>query len=1581
MANEVSLVVKVSEIGLKGLLKQAEEFNKNMQAGATAGGTTGSKNAAAAAYQAQNKEYNLGRSIGSGSTGSATSDFAAQARGLGGLVHLYATFAANIFAAEAAFRALSDAVNTQHLATGLDQLSAQSGKALGTLAKQLNLATDGALSMKEAMASTANASAAGMSNKQILEMGEVAKKASQALGWDMADAMDRLTKGISKNRPQLLDELGILVNANTIYTEYARTVGKSTTALTDFEKKQAFANAVLKQGLDKFSAIDIPTNPYTKLIASMKDMAQVGLTLINTVLTPIIGVLASSPTALATAMGLIGLTLVKQAIPALGAWREGLNRAASDSAATAKRIHDSFEEYDIGRKLNIGGAIAKQATQAANEAISGVQTALGKAFTGKSSLLTSAMSGTYDAKEFQAKIDAQVKGNTTILNNLKAQRDLIAATDLEHLAAMDADIEKQAMKLGQLKQASMYNKIAATEQAAAATALQIAENKAAMDPGVGSEAWQRKQIADRAARAARSNAIMANVGSNTETMGAAGAFRELHDDIKNGTKVFDDAGVLTGRLNDKLGILGKGAAYAGGTIRILGSTLATAFTAFLPYIGVALLAFEGLSLILSKNSEEVKKYNESLDTVTTATKVATDVSKQYGDSITISSVTARANALDTLASSVTDLTTNLEAADAKASWFDKLLDVKGMGTDLQSKFAAKMGDAISHGLDAINDPKLKKEAEDKLKDLLNVSTLDPKSISDAYNKIDSSKVVALGKASAALLSSLKERGAPAASALTDIKDGFKDLDTKFQELSNTLINNDSLSKFGATLASQSLKMAGAFKDPIESVATLNAILKDTSLIKMFPPAAQNSIMDAAAQIQSAYKGIEDSQKAVYDAQNKIDSITKSLNDPNTSQATKEIMIKVKIEGETQLAMANASLDSANAKMNNIQNSLAGAVTASMQASIRMIAQPLTDALAKGSIEIQKTLLDKLPKTVQSAQYGTALEQQSLRLQASQITSTYDLIKELEASRLSAERLALEKKKEGLNLTSKQGQEELVNLNGQIDSIKLIEKSLKSKTLTKDVKSGVYGPLNELPPEVLKLMQQESNVRAKLAELSTKEETTRINGLVSIVEAAIDTAKQGMESDVALLEKKKTELTSSKEFISSTSTEEQRKKIDDLDTQISTYTKAIAMLPGFKEAQISTVVANEAGKGTKLQGIAKEDITIGGIKASAAGTQADLAKSAADNAKEQARAIEDINTKATKANSTAVKGNLIATRSLDLATDLTQASLDALEIENSRGRLTVDDYNQRKQILSLTLIENDRQKQLNSAELAHQQALRTYDVAKATGSIDQKAQAAIDVENENYAYQSLTESINRATEAKKAQAKTTTLQTSAEIALEDGINSAADSLSGAFFDATQSGKYDFSDMINSMLMDLAKLEFKMAMMNLYKQAVGTGGILGLLGIGGSSGMGAPNAGPQPPVVQAKGGVWEQGVQAFAKGGTFTNSVVDSPTVFKFAKGTGIMGEAGPEAIMPLQRDSNGRLGVANHDGGSVTTTQVVVNNYSGASAEAKETLDSRGQRKIEVTIGNMVAGEIQRSGSAAQQSIKNTFGKQPALIRR
>lgn len=122
----------------------------------------------------------------------------------------------------------------------------------------------------------------------------------------------------------------------------------------------------------------------------------------------------------------------------------------------------------------------------------------------------------------------------------------------------------------------------------------------------------------------------------------------------------------------------------------------------------------------------------------------------------------------------------------------------------------------------------------------------------------------------------------------------------------------------------------------------------------------------------------------------------------------------------------------------------------------------------------------------------------------------------------------------------------------------------------------------------------------------------------------------------------------------------------------------------------------------------------------------------------------------------------------------------------------------------------------------------------------------------------------------------------------------------------------------------------------------------------------------------------GVQAFAKGGTFTNQIVDSPTYFKFAKGsgfgTGLMGEAGPEAIMPLSRGTDGRLGVLATGGGASNVNVVLaveINNYSQEQVQTQKTTDENGNTKLMIMIGNMINSHI--SGGKADRALSNRYG--------
>lgn len=89
----------------------------------------------------------------------------------------------------------------------------------------------------------------------------------------------------------------------------------------------------------------------------------------------------------------------------------------------------------------------------------------------------------------------------------------------------------------------------------------------------------------------------------------------------------------------------------------------------------------------------------------------------------------------------------------------------------------------------------------------------------------------------------------------------------------------------------------------------------------------------------------------------------------------------------------------------------------------------------------------------------------------------------------------------------------------------------------------------------------------------------------------------------------------------------------------------------------------------------------------------------------------------------------------------------------------------------------------------------------------------------------------------------------------------------------------------------------------------------------------------PITKAIGGFVSNGLSAitggaFAKGGVFSNGnvtafanggIVNGPTTFPMRGGVGLMGEAGPEAIMPLARGADGRLGVRGGQARSVNIT--------------------------------------------------------------
>jgi hypothetical protein len=302
----------------------------------------------------ETKQYRTQRSIAGtrGAEGRNFSGLASMAEGglSGSFVGAYASLAANIFAVTAAFQALSNAARVEQLTKGLELMGARGGVALTQTAKNLQSVTDNAISAADAMKATAQASAAGFSGDEIARLGQVARGASLALGRDMSDALDRLTKGAIKLEPELLDELGIMTRLDDAVRVYAAANNKAVSSLTQTERRQAFLNAVLAEGERKFGDINeqIEANPYDQLSATVRQTSTDLAILANNILKPIATFFANNPFALA----IPAIFLLGKAFDGLGisAKVAGLNMEKTldgvylkgDIASKSKKVRDIF---------------------------------------------------------------------------------------------------------------------------------------------------------------------------------------------------------------------------------------------------------------------------------------------------------------------------------------------------------------------------------------------------------------------------------------------------------------------------------------------------------------------------------------------------------------------------------------------------------------------------------------------------------------------------------------------------------------------------------------------------------------------------------------------------------------------------------------------------------------------------------------------------------------------------------------------------------------------------------------------------------------------------------------------------------------------------------------------------------------------------------------------------------------------------------------------------------------------------------------------------------------------------------------
>lgn len=760
------------------------------------GGTPGSRKVAGIKEQV----IEHGRSRGVAAlTGAAGRDFANQAQGLGGLVRLYATYAANVFALGAAFRSLSEAMDTANMVKGLDQLGAASGRNLGGLSKRVTELAGGAISLREAMTAVAQTSSGGMNAKNIERLTVVARGASAALGVAMPDAMSRLARGITKLEPELLDELGIMTRLEPAMQAYARELKKAASQLTDFERRQAFANAVLLEGEMKFGAItDISTNPYDRLLSSIKDVVQTGASLVNKFLAPTISMLASSPTALGAGIAAVTALIVKQALPALGEFRDGLARSADTAAETAKRR-------------------VKDAQNATNDLVHLYTTE-------KEAIADIEIQAQHDLSLKLEKLREKTQGKRTAAEII-ASKSTIAEVSAGELAAAERQADKFERK-GHQEKADLSREVIASikKQAVAereyqeglkkSVELLVEKEKKSATSVIG----LTNRLAIEAETAAIKKQIISNAAYNASIIGLRNAKVLFTAEVKK-------SGIQLTTFQLQLLSLRAGVASVTAVMGTLTNAVLKLTNVF-AVIGVVTAVFSGLEYAFSNNAEAAKEFDaaiEAADSSLRNIKATLESLAKHNNRPTIQGISSIAHAFDDAANSAENLVKKAkEKITASQGVFDRLIQsfLSVADKDTVSVLAKDLSGIIQGVLDLVKDSAFEESSAKVFKEALGINKLTEGEIRTAVTRMSSAAregLVAATLSQAALISNVDSR-------LQSFKTNTTAATRVYQQFIQTTSEQSAIFRAGAAIENLAASMFEMTQKTGFGIAEMNATM-------------------------------------------------------------------------------------------------------------------------------------------------------------------------------------------------------------------------------------------------------------------------------------------------------------------------------------------------------------------------------------------------------------------------------------------------------------------------------------------------------------------------------------------------------------------------------------------------------------------------------------------------------------------------------------------------------------------------------------------------------------------------------------
>jgi lambda family phage tail tape measure protein len=216
-----------------------------------------------------------------------------------------------------------------------------------------------------------------------------------------------------------------------------------------------------------------------------------------------------------------------------------------------------------------------------------------------------------------------------------------------------------------------------------------------------------------------------------------------------------------------------------------------------------------------------------------------------------------------------------------------------------------------------------------------------------------------------------------------------------------------------------------------------------------------------------------------------------------------------------------------------------------------------------------------------------------------------------------------------------------------------------------------------------------------------------------------------------------------------------------------------------------------------------------------------------------------------------------------------------------------------------------------------------------------------------------------------------------------FNSASQSMGDALASFVQTGKLNFKDLASTIIAEATRAMVNKSVSDMLGNA---GGIIKTL-----TGLFSPSSSVGPSAATGLGGTTWMGHSIMAplkhSGGIVgtsegSGSRLVSASTFYGAKRYHSGGVAGDEVPTILQKGEGVfTKGQMKAMGGGSNVQIVINNNGSKTEVQQKESIDSRGNRRVELTISDMVAGEVRRSGSSMNSALRGSFGSRQQLVGR